>query len=221
MEGSETDIPGKVGRRCLLIEGLPSNHDPKPFYTRQVQRPGIFYRLSPVCRRPDAREQSALVWEYDFCTGEAGREVRVLWKDLKSSVRENVYRFLSDGTMCSARPSYPLRSHTCSFSTEQSALVWEYDFCTGEAGREVRVLWKDLKPTYRGPRALPHPCKSRIPRQVHFVHEHLAAGVGFRLLGSETDIPGKVGRRCQVVGLVAYKKVSDHDSKVSLLSRVP
>ncbi|KGO56435.1 Major facilitator superfamily domain, general substrate transporter [Penicillium expansum] len=33
---------------------------------------------------------------------------------------------------------------------EQSALVWEYDFCTSETGREVRLSWKDLKPTYRG-----------------------------------------------------------------------
>ncbi|OQE29237.1 hypothetical protein PENFLA_c004G04630 [Penicillium flavigenum] len=38
-------------------------------------------------RRPDAREQSALVWEYDFCASEAGREVRVSWKDLKPSYR--------------------------------------------------------------------------------------------------------------------------------------
>ncbi|KGO73072.1 Major facilitator superfamily domain, general substrate transporter [Penicillium italicum] len=33
---------------------------------------------------------------------------------------------------------------------EQSALVWEYDFCTSETGREVRLFWKDLRPTYRG-----------------------------------------------------------------------
>ncbi|CDM34304.1 hypothetical protein DTO013E5_2306 [Penicillium roqueforti] len=33
---------------------------------------------------------------------------------------------------------------------EQSALVWEYDFCESETGREVRISWKDLKPTYRG-----------------------------------------------------------------------
>lgn len=33
---------------------------------------------------------------------------------------------------------------------EQSALVWEYDFCASETGREVRLSWKDLKPTYRG-----------------------------------------------------------------------
>ncbi|KAJ6188099.1 hypothetical protein N7519_003007 [Penicillium mononematosum] len=38
-------------------------------------------------RRPDAREQSALVWEYDFCASEAGREVRVSWKDLKPTYR--------------------------------------------------------------------------------------------------------------------------------------
>ncbi|OQD71325.1 hypothetical protein PENPOL_c001G06087 [Penicillium polonicum] len=33
---------------------------------------------------------------------------------------------------------------------EQSALVWEYDFCASETGHEVRLSWKDLKPTYRG-----------------------------------------------------------------------
>jgi hypothetical protein len=38
-------------------------------------------------RRPDAREQSALVWEYDFCASEAGREVRLSWKDLKPTYR--------------------------------------------------------------------------------------------------------------------------------------
>ncbi|KAJ5209349.1 hypothetical protein N7449_003728 [Penicillium cf. viridicatum] len=35
-------------------------------------------------------------------------------------------------------------------SREQSALVWEYDFCASESGRVVRLSWKDLKPTYRG-----------------------------------------------------------------------
>ena len=38
-------------------------------------------------RRPDAREQSALVWEYDFCASEAGCEVRLIWKDLKPTYR--------------------------------------------------------------------------------------------------------------------------------------
>jgi hypothetical protein len=33
---------------------------------------------------------------------------------------------------------------------EQSALVWEYDFCTKETGHKVHVPWKELKPTYRG-----------------------------------------------------------------------
>ncbi|KAJ5773767.1 hypothetical protein N7457_008663 [Penicillium paradoxum] len=33
---------------------------------------------------------------------------------------------------------------------EQSALVWEYDFCTKETGHKIRVPWKELKPTYRG-----------------------------------------------------------------------
>ena len=33
---------------------------------------------------------------------------------------------------------------------EQSALVWEFDFCPSEEGSKVRVLWNDLKPTYRG-----------------------------------------------------------------------
>ena len=33
---------------------------------------------------------------------------------------------------------------------EQSALVWEYDFCANDTGPEVRISWKDLKPTYRG-----------------------------------------------------------------------
>ncbi|CAI7571118.1 unnamed protein product [Penicillium glandicola] len=33
---------------------------------------------------------------------------------------------------------------------EQSALVWEYDFCANETGHTVRMLWKDLRPTYRG-----------------------------------------------------------------------
>ncbi|CAG7945064.1 unnamed protein product [Penicillium nalgiovense] len=38
-------------------------------------------------RRPDAREQSALVWEYDFCASKAGRNVRISWKDLKPTYR--------------------------------------------------------------------------------------------------------------------------------------
>ncbi|KAJ5354954.1 hypothetical protein N7541_005998 [Penicillium brevicompactum] len=33
---------------------------------------------------------------------------------------------------------------------EQSALVWEFDFCPTEKGSKVRVSWNDLKPTYRG-----------------------------------------------------------------------
>lgn len=33
---------------------------------------------------------------------------------------------------------------------EQSALVWEFDFCTRDTGSTVRVSWNDLKPTYRG-----------------------------------------------------------------------
>ncbi|KAJ5583132.1 hypothetical protein N7535_001752 [Penicillium sp. DV-2018c] len=33
---------------------------------------------------------------------------------------------------------------------EESALVWEYDFCTEETGHTVRVPWRKLKPTYRG-----------------------------------------------------------------------
>ncbi|CAG8140478.1 unnamed protein product [Penicillium olsonii] len=33
---------------------------------------------------------------------------------------------------------------------EQSALVWEYDFCTNGKESTIRVTWKDLKPTYRG-----------------------------------------------------------------------
>lgn len=33
---------------------------------------------------------------------------------------------------------------------EQSALVWEYDFCTREIGHKVHVPWRKLKPTYRG-----------------------------------------------------------------------
>ncbi|KAJ5189025.1 Major facilitator superfamily [Penicillium cf. griseofulvum] len=33
---------------------------------------------------------------------------------------------------------------------ERSALVWEYDFCPSQTGHEVRISWKDLKPTYRG-----------------------------------------------------------------------
>lgn len=33
---------------------------------------------------------------------------------------------------------------------EQSALVWEFDFCTRETGSTVRVSWNELKPTYRG-----------------------------------------------------------------------
>lgn len=37
-------------------------------------------------RRPDGREQSALVWEYDFDTSETCK-VRVPWKDLKPTYR--------------------------------------------------------------------------------------------------------------------------------------
>ncbi|CAG8061536.1 unnamed protein product [Penicillium salamii] len=33
---------------------------------------------------------------------------------------------------------------------EQSALVWEFDFCTRETESIVRVPWKEMKPTYRG-----------------------------------------------------------------------
>jgi hypothetical protein len=36
--------------------------------------------------------------------------------------------------------------------------------------------------------------------------------------GSETDISGEAGRKFQAVGLVAYKEVSDHDEKVSVMS---
>ncbi|KAJ5960791.1 uncharacterized protein N7479_007941 [Penicillium vulpinum] len=38
-------------------------------------------------RRPDGREQSALVWEYDFSASETGGKVRMAWKDLKPTYR--------------------------------------------------------------------------------------------------------------------------------------
>ncbi|KAJ5771431.1 uncharacterized protein N7511_003482 [Penicillium nucicola] len=33
---------------------------------------------------------------------------------------------------------------------EQSALVWEYDFCASGARTKVCIPWKDLRATYRG-----------------------------------------------------------------------
>jgi hypothetical protein len=38
-------------------------------------------------RRPDGREKSVLVWEYDFCTRKTGCKVRVPWRELKPTYR--------------------------------------------------------------------------------------------------------------------------------------
>ncbi|KAJ5835369.1 Major facilitator superfamily [Penicillium robsamsonii] len=62
---------------------------------------------------------------------------------------------------------------------EQSALVWEYDFCPRETGREVRMSWKDLRPTYRGkavedarPLDLSHIRRFRIMMRSFFGNQH-------------------------------------------------
>jgi hypothetical protein len=73
---------------------------------------------------------------------------------------------------------------------EQSALVWEYDFCPSQTGREVRISWKDLKPTYRGkpvensrPLDLSHIRRFRIMMRSFFGEQHGDFSLKFQSIG--------------------------------------
>ncbi|KAJ5163946.1 uncharacterized protein N7500_005776 [Penicillium coprophilum] len=71
------------------------------------------------------------IWDL---TGYDGLELRVVPLDGKR------YTFSLTDEIPQRRPD----------NREQSALVWEYDFCPSEIGRTVRMSWKNLRPTYRG-----------------------------------------------------------------------
>jgi hypothetical protein len=68
------DLSGQDG---IELDIIPSDHKRYTFsLTDEIAQ-----------RRPDGREQSALVWEYDFCTKESGHNVRIPWRELKPTYR--------------------------------------------------------------------------------------------------------------------------------------